>query len=220
MNITLIGNKIAQDTKFLAFEKNNGVDVINVTVDTDESWTYKLDVKYPEKCCTGEELFNIIDLPMDANRTCTIYVAADMVPFTGKYTMQLRGISGEQVYHSDTFDAWVKYSIEPGSTYNPVPSEFYQVEARLDDKVDEAKKYAENAEIASTRMPKISSNETWLIWDAEIGDYVDTGVKATCSIDAAGSTEAIEALSECGILTPAYQDGTFYTDADGAIYAL
>ena len=69
-------------------------------------------------------------------------------------------------------------------------------------------------------MPKISSNETWLIWDAEIGDYVDTGVKATCSIDAAGGTEAIEALSECGILTPAYQDGTFYTDADGAIYAL
>ena len=220
MNITLVGNKIAQDTKFLAFEKNNGVDVINVTVDTDESWTYKLDVKYPEKCCTGEELFNIIDLPMDANRTCTIDVTADMVPFTGKYTMQLRGISGEQVYHSDTFDAWVKYSIEPGSTYNPVPSEFYQVEARLDEKVDEAKKYAENAEIASTRMPKISSNETWLIWDAEIGDYVDTGVKATCSIDAAGSTEAIEALSECGILTPAYQDGTFYTDADGAIYAL
>ena len=220
MNITLVGNKIAQDTKFLAFEKNNGVDVINVTVDTDESWTYKLDVKYPEKLCTGEELFNIIDLPMDANRTCTIDVTADMVPFTGKYTMQLRGISGEQVYHSDTFDAWVKYSIEPGSTYNPVPSEFYQVEARLDEKVDEAKKYAENAEIASTRMPKISSNETWLIWDAEIGDYVDTGVKATCSIDAAGSTEAIEALSECGILTPAYQDGTFYTDADGAIYAL
>ena len=220
MNITLIGTKIAQDTKFLAFEKNNGVDVINVTVDTDESWAYKLDVKYPEKCCTGEELFNIIDLPMDANRTCTIDVTADMVPFTGKYTMQLRGISGEQVYHSDTFDAWVKYSIEPGSTYNPVPSEFYQVEARLDEKVDEAKKYAENAEIASTRMPKISSNETWLIWDAEIGDYVDTGVKATCSIEAAGSTEAIEALSECGILTPVYQDGTFYTDADGAIYAL
>lgn len=220
MNITLIGNKIVQDTKFLAFEKNNGVDVINVTVDTDESWTYKLDVKYPEKCCTGEELFNIIDLPMDANRTCTIDVTADMIPFTGKYTMQLRGISGEQVYHSDTFDAWVKYSIEPGSTYNPVPSEFYQVEARLDEKVDEAKKYAENAEIASTRMPKISSNETWLIWDAEIGDYVDTGIKATCSIEAAGGTEAIEALSECGILTPAYQDGTFYTDADGAIYAL
>ena len=168
-----------QDTKFLAFEKNNGVDVINITVDTDESWSYKLDVKYPEKCCTGEELFNTIDLPMDASRTCTIDVTAAMIPFTGKYTMQLRGISGDKVYSSDIFEAWVKYSIEPGSTYDPVPSEFYQIEAKLDDKVNEAKQYAENAEIASTRMPKISSNNTWLIWDVGTGDYVDTGIKAS-----------------------------------------
>ena len=179
MNITLTGNKIVQDTKFLAFEKNNGVDVINITVDTDESWTYKLDVKYPEKCCTGEELFNIIDLPMDANRTCTIDVTAAMIPFTGKYTMQLRGISGDKVYYSDIFEAWVKYSIDPGAAYDPVPSEFYQIEAKLDDKVNEAKQYAENAEIASTRMPKISSDDTWLIWDVGTGDYVDTGIKAS-----------------------------------------
>lgn len=38
--------------------------------------------------------------------------------------------------------------------------------------------------------------------------------------EAADDAEALAALSECGILTPAYQDGTFYTDADGAIYAL
>ena len=167
-----------QDTKFLAFEKNNGVDVINITVDTDESWSYKLDVKYPEKCCTGEELYNIIDLTRTGN-SCTAVLTKDMLPFTGKYIMQLRGISGDKVYHSDTFDAWIKYSIEPASTYNPVPSEFYQIEAKLDDKVDEAKKYAENAEIASTRMPKISSNETWLIWDVGTDDYVDTGIKAS-----------------------------------------
>ena len=38
--------------------------------------------------------------------------------------------------------------------------------------------------------------------------------------EAADAAEAIEALSECGILTPAYQDEAFYTDVDGAIYAL
>ena len=102
-----------------------------------------------------------------------------MLPFNGKYTMQLRGINGDKVYHSDIFEIWVKYSIEPGSTYNPVPSEFYQVENRLDDKVNEAKQYAENAETASTRMPKISSDNTWLIWDVGTGDYVDTGIKAS-----------------------------------------
>ena len=39
-------------------------------------------------------------------------------------------------------------------------------------------------------------------------------------LENSGSVEALEALSECGILTPAYQDGTFYTDAEGAIYVL
>ena len=178
MNITLTGNKIMQDTKFLAFEKNNGVDVINITVDTDESWSYKLDVKYPEKCCTGEELYNIIDLNRNGD-ICSVELTSKMLPFAGKYTMQLRAINGDKVKHSDTFDAWIKYSIEPASTYDPVPSEFYQIEAKLDDKVNEAKQYAENAETASTRMPKISSDDTWLIWDVGTGDYVDTGIKAT-----------------------------------------
>ena len=167
-----------QDTKFLAFEKNNGVDVINITVDTDESWSYKLDVKYPEKCCTGEELYNIIDLNRDGD-ICSVELTSKMLPFAGKYTMQLRAINGDKVKHSDTFDAWIKYSIEPASTYDPVPSEFYQIEAELDDKVNEAKQYAENAEIASTRMPKISPNNTWLIWDVGTGDYVDTGIKVS-----------------------------------------
>lgn len=40
------------------------------------------------------------------------------------------------------------------------------------------------------------------------------------SVEAAGDAEALEALTECGILTPAYQDGVFYTDTDGAIYVL
>ena len=179
MNITLNGTKITQDTRNLAFEKNNGVDEIVVTVDTDESWSYKLDVKYPDKYnVENDALYNIIDLDRNGN-ICSVILTSGMLPFNGKYTMQLRGVNGDKVYHSDTFEAWVKYSIEPGSTYNPVPSEFYQVEARLDDKVDEAKQYAENAETASTRMPKISPDNTWLIWDVGTGDYVDTGIKAS-----------------------------------------
>ena len=178
MNITLNGTKIIQDSKTLAFEKNNNVDEIVITVDTDEFWSYKLDVKYPDKFNIGKDaLYNIIDLNRNGN-ICSVTLTREMLPFNGKYTMQLRGINGDKVYHSDTFEVWVKYSIEPGSTYNPVPSEFYQVENRLDDKVNEAKQYAENAETASTRMPKISTDATWLIWDVGTGDYVDTGIVA------------------------------------------
>ena len=192
MNITLNGTKITQDTRNLAFEKNNGVDEIVVTVDTDESWSYKLDVKYPDKYNTESNvLYNIIDLDRNGN-ICSVILTSGMLPFNGKYTMQLRGINGDKVYHSDIFEAWVKYSIEPGSTYDPVPSEFYQIEAKLDDKVNEAKQYAENAEIASTRMPKISSDDTWLIWDVGTGDYVDTGIKAS---GGEGGTEGVGIVS-------------------------
>lgn len=36
----------------------------------------------------------------------------------------------------------------------------------------------------------------------------------------ADEADALVALSECGIVTPAYQDETFYTDANGVIYIL
>ena len=161
MNITLTGTKIAQDTKFLAFEKNSGVDVINITVDTDESWIYKLDVKYPNKCCSGEQLYNIINLTRNGN-VCTVVLTKDMLPFTGKYMMQLRAISGDKVYHSDTFDCWVKYSIEPASTYNPVPSEFYQIE--------------QNVTEMNNHPPKPGQNGYWLVWDITTSQYEESAI--------------------------------------------
>ena len=150
-----------QDNKFLAFEKNNGVDVINITVDTDESWIYKLDVKYPEKCCSGEQLYNIIDLTRNGN-VCTVVLTKDMLPFNGKYIMQLRAISSDKVQHSDTFEAWVKYSIEPGSTYDPVPSEFYQIE--------------QNVTEMNNHPPKPGQNGYWLVWDITTSQYKESAI--------------------------------------------
>jgi hypothetical protein len=162
VNITLTGKKISLDERILAFKKDNLTAQMTFTVDTDDSWAYKLDVRLPVKCCTGEELFNIIDLPMDASRTCTIDVTAAMVPFTGKYTMQLRGISGEQVYHSDTFEIWVKYSIDPGAVYDPVPSEFYQIE--------------DNITEINNNPPKPGENGYWLIWDVTTHQYKESAI--------------------------------------------
>ena len=156
MNITLTGNKIAQDTKFLAFEKNNGVDVINITVDTDDSWSYKLDVKYPEKCCTGKKLYDIIDLNRDGD-ICSVELTSKMLPFAGKYAMQLRAINGDKVKHSDTFDAWIKYSIEPASTYDPVPSEFYQIEQNITE--------------INNHPPYPDISGFWMIWNPQTHKY-------------------------------------------------
>lgn len=156
MNITLVGTKIVQDTKFLAFEKNNNVDVINITVDTNGEWTYKLDVRYPDKCCTGDAQYNIINL-VKTDNIYTAILTSDMLPFSGKYTMQIRAINGDKIQHSDTFDAWVKYSIEPGETYNPVPSEFYQIEANVTE--------------INNHPPYPSDDEYWMIYNVNTHEY-------------------------------------------------
>ena len=156
MNITLVGTKIVQDTKFLAFEKNNNVDFINITVDTNGEWTYKLDVRYPDKCCTGDAQYNIINL-VKTDDIYTAVLTSDMLPFSGKYTMQIRAINGDKIQHSDTFDAWVKYSIEPGETYNPVPSEFYQIEANVTE--------------INNHPPYPSDDGYWMIYNVNTHEY-------------------------------------------------
>lgn len=163
MNITLTGTKITQDNKFLAFEKNNDVDVINITVDTDKSWAYKLDVRYPDKCCAGggNPLYNIINLTRNGN-ICTAILTSDMLPFSGKYVMQLRAINDDKVAHSDTFDCWVKYSIEPASTYDPIPSEFYQIEQNITE--------------MNNHPPKPGENGYWLIWDITTQQYKESDI--------------------------------------------
>ena len=161
MNITLSGTKVSMDGHTLAFQKNNLVDSMVITVDTDETWQYKLDVKYPCKDSNGKELYNVIDLTRVGN-TCTAILQATMLPFNGKYTMQLRGISDDKVYHTDTFDVWVKYSIDPGKVYDPVPSEFYQIES--------------NITSMNNHPPKPGDNGYWLIWNVLKQEYEESDV--------------------------------------------
>lgn len=130
MNITLTGTKVSLDTHTLAFAKNNLVNEIICTVDTDESWTYRIDVLYSQTDCSGNPLYNIINLNRTGN-VCSASLTIAMLPFSGKYTMQLRGIKDQQIYHSDIFEVWVKYSIDPSNVYDPVPSEFYQIEDNI-----------------------------------------------------------------------------------------
>lgn len=159
MNVILTKTTIAQDITELGFEKNNGVDIFTATVDTDTNWEYKLDVKYSKKSPEGEYLYNIIDLSRNDN-VCSALLTSAMLPFSGKYLLQLRGINGEKVYHTDVFEAWVKYSIEPGATYDPVPSEFYQIEQNISE--------------LNSHPPVPGDNGYWLIWNLTTKQYEES----------------------------------------------
>ena len=225
MNITLDGTKITQDTHNLAFEKNNNVDEIVITVDTDESWSYKLDVKCPNKYnVENDRLYNIIDLDRNGN-ICSATLTRGMLPFNGKYTMQLRGINGDKVYHSDTFEVWVKYSIEPGSTYDPVPSEFYQIEKNLDIKVNEAKQYVEAAEKAAVDAKVYADRAATLAADVseKAAQTAQNASDAANAMEAAQTAQhlaakaqgAAETAQKAAEVAQAAAE-TAATDADGA----
>ena len=161
MNITLTGTKVSLDTHTLAFAKNNLVNEIICTVDTDESWTYRIDVLYSQTDCSGNPLYNIINLNRTGN-VCSALLTIAMLPFSGKYTMQLRGIKDQQIYHSDIFEVWVKYSIDPSNVYDPVPSEFYQIE--------------DNITEINNNPPKPGENGYWLIWDVTTHQYKESAI--------------------------------------------
>lgn len=155
MNITLTGTNVTIDSKEIFFQKNNLVNTINVIVDTDDSWQYKIDVRYSQK---QSNLYNVINLSKTGGGQFSVDLTADMLPFDGMYLMQLRGMSGDKVYHSETFKVWVKYSIEPGEVYNPVPSEFYQIE--------------DNVTEINANPPYSSDDGYWMIWDTTKHEYV------------------------------------------------
>lgn len=156
MNLKLIGTKVTQDVQIFAFQKNNLVDNITVEVDTEESWQYKLDIQYTQKDCSGKTLYNIIDLNRTGN-VCTALLTAAMLPFDGRYIMQLRATNGTQIYHSQIFEGWVEHSLEPGSTYDPVPSEFYQIEANIDE--------------LNNHPPYPDMSGFWMIWNVKTHQY-------------------------------------------------
>lgn len=164
MNVTLTGTKIKQDTRTLAFEGDCGVEEIVVDVDTDPSWTYKLDVKYATqkgRCASGSD-GNVIQLNRNGD-TCSVILTHDMLPQDGKYTMQLRGINDDgRVYHSDMFDCWVKQAVLDPCSCSPVPSEFYQIERTITD--------------INNHPPTPGENGYWMIWNPTTRKYEESTV--------------------------------------------
>ena len=56
------------------------------------------------------------------------------------------------------------------------PSELAQMEARVTQAKADAVAAADRAEAAAVHPPKLSEDQTWMVWDLESGAYQDTGV--------------------------------------------
>lgn len=128
MQITITGTTVnITGDRIIGFALNNLVNTFTATTDLTNEWSYQLYVHM-----VVPDLYNIINLNWQEG-TQNIYVdlTADMLPYSGRYEMQFVATNGEISGRTDIFEVWVQNSIDPSKVYDPVPSEFYQIEENI-----------------------------------------------------------------------------------------
>lgn len=165
MILELNGTKVTIVDKTLGYQGDNLVDTIQVTVDKDSTWNYKLDMyKGKSKC------FDSVLMTREGN-ICTVQLTNEILSYGGRYIFQLRGYTDTQTYHSDIFESWVNASIEYQDDCKQtdcgcdckLPTEFYQVE--------------DNVTEINNHPPYPGDNNKWMIWDVDRHEYVESDIE-------------------------------------------
>ena len=164
MILELNGTKVTIVDKTLGYQGDNLVDTIQVTVDKDSTWNYKLDMyKGKSKC------FDSVLMTREGN-ICTVQLTNEILSYGGRYVFQLRGYTDTQIYHSNIFESWVNASIEYQDDCKQtdcgcdckLPTEFYQVE--------------DNVTEINNHPPYPGDNNKWMIWDVNKHQYVESDI--------------------------------------------
>lgn len=139
MLIQIVGTKInIEGDPDIIFEQNNLVNSLSAVTDKDEAWEYNIDIYMPVS-----NRYNSIIMTRNGN-ALSVVLTREMLPYDGRYICQFRGQSGEAVYHTEKFNIWVKDSIDLNKPYNPMPSEFYQMESQMKEIYNDTKEVYEN----------------------------------------------------------------------------
>jgi hypothetical protein len=127
---------------------------ITVLGDIPDGWTWAMLVEASGK-------LNIIALsPVDGGVGATL--TKDMLPLSGYYTMQLKGMQGEVVRHSNSIQVFIPSSLSGDAQWPTVPSEFTQVE--------------QNIIAINNNPPKPGPNGCWMIYDPDTGEYEESDI--------------------------------------------
>ena len=153
----------------LGYESDHLHRRLEIAVDLDAGWAVKLDM------ALGKAK-NVVDLERTGD-VLWVELTRDILASDGLYRCQLRGLKGDTVAHSNQFELLVSGSINAAEAFPSVePSELAQMEARVTQAKADAVAAADRAEAAAVHPPKLSGDQTWMVWDLESGAYQDTGV--------------------------------------------
>ena len=116
----------------------------------------------------GDEAPYPVNLTVD-NNVAYWHVTSVDTAVAGKGECELRYIVNDVVVKSTTYVTKVSESLGEGAEVPPEGAKPW---------VDQVLEAAHKVEDATTHQPTISEHDTWLVWDAESGEYIDTGVSA------------------------------------------
>lgn len=153
----------------LGYESDHLHRRLEIAADLDAGWAVKLDMALGK-------VKNVVDLERTGD-VLWVELTRDILASDGLYRCQLRGLKGDTVAHSNQFELLVSGSINAVEAFPSVePSELAQMEARVTQAKADAVAAADRAEAAAVHPPKLSGDQTWMVWDLESGAYQDTGV--------------------------------------------
>lgn len=153
----------------LGYESDHLHRRLEIAADLDAGWAVKLDMALGK-------VKNVVDLERTGD-VLWVELTRDILAADGLYRCQLRGLKGDTVAHSNQFELLVSGSINAVEAFPSVePSELAQMEARVTQAKADAVAAADRAEAAAVHPPKLSEDQTWMVWDLESGAYQDTGV--------------------------------------------
>ena len=144
---------------------------LEILGDIPEGWSWTLLVQ-------ADKHLDLIALtPMEGG--LGVDLTAEMLAVSGYYTVQLKGVRGELVRHTNQVRIFIPDSLSGDANWPEVPSEFSQMEA--------------NIRALGAHPPVPGDEGFWLVWDLERGEYVTSGLPLPdVSVGPAGKAATIK----------------------------
>ena len=150
--ITFDNWHLASDGAVLAMQYDNKSRLLEVLGDLPQDWTWTMLVS------VGQAL-DVISMDVVPGGLEAV-LTAETLALSGYYSMQLKGIRGDVVRHTNVIRVPVQNSLSGDATWPEVPTEFSQAEQRI-------------AEY-NAHPPVPGPNGYWMLWDVDQDDYVES----------------------------------------------
>lgn len=177
----------------IARQYDNLSRTLTVMGDLPAGWDWSMLVDY------GDKPTNVIALsPVEGGIGATL--TADMIPYAGYYRMQLRGTQGEAVRHTNILtQVYIPPSLTGEGQWPDLPSEFEQIEERMQELAGQAQESADSAQQSASQAEQ-SAQEA-----KNAAEGVEANVKAAQDAADAAKTSETNAAKSAGDAQKAQQ---------------